>query len=112
MNKVAVGLLVIIAALAGSTEPVPAWEHRGHRAFVHGFWGPRVFLGPPAFWYPYTPPPVIVEATPAPQLYVEPPPAAPPYLYYCESPRGYYPSVPQCPGGWLQVVPRTGPPAS
>jgi len=65
MNKVAVGLLVIIAALAGSTEPVPAWEHRGHRAFVHGFWGPRVFLGPPAFWYPYTPPPVIVEAAPA-----------------------------------------------
>jgi hypothetical protein len=112
MNKVAVGLLVIIAALAGSAGPVPAWEHRGHRAFVHGFWGPRVFLGPPAFWYPYTLPPVIVEAAPGPQVSVQPPPAAPQYWYYCESPRGYYPYVPQCPGGWLEVVPRTGPPAS
>ncbi|WP_460595691.1 hypothetical protein [Geomonas sp. Red276] len=27
------------------------------------------------------------------------------YLYYCENPPGYYPSVPQCPEGW-EVIPR------
>ena len=112
MKTVAVGFLVSIAVLAGSAGPAPAWAHDGHRAFVHGFWGPRVFLGPPAFWYPHTPPPVIVEPAPAPQVYVQPPPAAPPYWYYCEGARGYYPYVSACPGGWLQVVPRTGPPAS
>jgi len=111
MNNVAVGLLVSIAALARSVGSAPAWEHRGRGAFVHGSWGPRVFLGP-TLWYPYTPAPVIVEPPP-PQVYGQPPPATPQYWYYCESPRGgYYPYVPQCPGGWPQMVPRTGPPAS
>ena len=26
--------------------------------------------------------------------------------YYCQNPAGYYPSVPQCPSGWLQVAPQ------
>ena len=85
--------------------------------------GPRVFfgigVGPvfppypvypyPLYPYPYPAPPVIVEQPP-PVIVQSPPPAPPPqYWYYCEDPKGYYPYVPQCPRGWMQVVPRTSP---
>jgi hypothetical protein len=130
MRRFALGLLMV-AALLGSFGPALAWDGR-HHGFVHGFFGPRVFVGPhffvgprvfvgAPFWYPYPyyppwypypyyPPPVVVEPTPAPQVYAQAPPPAQQYWYYCEDPRGYYPYISQCPGGWLQVVPRTGPP--
>jgi hypothetical protein len=78
----------------------------------------RVFLSPGLvvpfgpFWAPYAEPyaypyrspsaypPVVIQ--PPPQVSVQPPPP-PPMWYYCEHPRGYYPYVPQCPGGWRQV---------
>ncbi len=96
------------------------------------FHGPRVFIGPrfhvgprvyPYRGYPYygpyyyggyyygyappvvaPPPPVVV--TPPPTSYVERPPAAQ-YWHYCHDPAGFYPGVQQCPGGWVQVPPRT-----
>ena len=42
-----------------------------------------------------------------PPDYVQPPQQDPDYWYYCEDPRGYYPYVPDCPGGWMKVVPNT-----
>ncbi len=91
-----------------------------------GFVGSRVFVGPrfyaypyygpyyaPYYAYPYYPyydpePPVVVTPPPvAPLSYVEQAPPASQYWHYCQNPAGYYPQVPQCPGGWIQVAPRS-----
>ena len=52
--------------------------------------------------YPYVPPPVIVEPSAPP---VQEVPATPPAStwYYCDSARGYYPYVKECPEGWRSV---------
>jgi hypothetical protein len=88
--------------------------HRGH-GFHHGVRGPRVrvgiglgtFWGPSwgggPYWPHYAYPPVVV----APPLVVVQP--SPHYWYYCDASQAYYPYVPQCPGGWRQVLP-TPPP--
>lgn len=34
----------------------------------------------------------------------------PQYWAYCSSAQGYYPYVPECPGGWLPVLPTSTPP--
>ncbi len=78
----------------------PAW---GPAYYGPGYWGPR-YYAPPVY---YAPPPVIVQ--PAPQ-YVERAQTDDDYWYYCETPRGYYPYVRSCPGGWMRVVPDTVPP--
>src|SRR5262249_46280687 len=69
-----------------------------------------VWLGLGPSWgpsWPYDDPPVV--AAPPVAVYVEPSlsdPVPPQYYwYYCENPQGYYPSVPQCPGGWRPVTP-------
>jgi len=36
--------------------------------------------------------------------------AQPEYWAYCQSAQGYYPYVPECPGGWLPVIPTSTPP--
>ncbi len=65
----------------------------------------------PAPWY-YAPPPVVYA--PPPVVYAPPPvvvqPAQPAYVsqpnpnwYYCDNPKGYYPYVATCNGGWRQV---------
>ena len=125
------GIIVMLAALlvasAGSSY---AWGGRGfggfhggfHRGFhggfhrgFHGFGGPRIAIGVGVgpFWgpywgpygypyaYPYAYPPVVVA--PSTQLSVAPPPQG--SWYYCDNPAGYYPYVPQCPGGWRPVAP-------
>ncbi|MBI3329084.1 MAG: hypothetical protein HYZ81_20570 [Nitrospinae bacterium] len=104
---------VLTALLVGSAVPGYAWHtFRRHHVFI----APRLVvpipLGVP-YWTPYLAPPVVVAPPP---VYVEqpPPPQSPPppqYWYYCEDPKGYYPYVQQCPGGWMQVVPSTIPPA-
>ncbi len=62
---------------------------------------------PPAYYYPQT---VIVNQPPAwtPGTTVVSPGNAAGYWYYCESARGYYPYVPQCPEPW-RPVPATPP---
>ena len=120
-----VGTIVLLAVLLlASAGPSHAWGRHGvggfHRGF-HGFRGPRItvgiwpFWGPAWGWGPYWAPyaypnaysPVVVA--PPPQVYVQPSPPAsaqpspPASWYYCEHPQGYYPYVPQCPGGWRQV---------
>ena len=44
---------------------------------------------------------------PWPYWYYYPPPSSAPSQYwaYCQDPEGYYPYVPDCPGGWITVVP-------
>lgn len=46
---------------------------------------------------------VIIERN----YYPPPPPPRrrPVYYYYCRHPEGYYPRVPNCPSGWLRVLP-------
>jgi hypothetical protein len=118
------GAALLLGALAAGDGS--AWE-RGRAGFHHhGFHGPRVFIGPrvfvgPRFFvgpryypyyaypYPYYPyydyePPVVV--TPPPTDYVQREPQ-PGYWYYCQDPAGYYPTVATCPGGWVQVAPRS-----
>jgi hypothetical protein len=92
--------------------------YRGHYGGRLGWWW---IVGGVYYWYPqpiypypdpYVPPvvvrpPVVVAPQPAP-----PPQAAPRQpantWYYCESAKGYYPYVPECPGGW-RPVPATPP---
>jgi hypothetical protein len=113
MTKRWIGFLVAIAVLVGGVAPAQAWivHHRFHGP--HVFVGPRVFVGPSPWWYPYPYywPPVVAQPSP-PQVYVQPPetPPAESYWHYCENPKGYYPYVSQCPGGWMRVVPQPNPP--
>jgi hypothetical protein len=62
------------------------------------YWAPYPYAYP--YGYPYAYPPVVVQ--PSPQVSVQPPPS-PPSWYYCDNPKGYYPYVQQCRGGWRQV---------
>jgi hypothetical protein len=67
------------------------------------YWGPYWggYWRPYAYGYPYAYPPVVT--VPSTQVYVQP--SAPASWYYCDNPQGYYPYVPQCPGGWRAVAP-------
>lgn len=115
---------VAAAALAASAllgaAPALAHGHGGGRVhfgiglnFGPPYWGP--YWGP-AWYYPppyYYPPAVVVAQPPAPPVYVErsdQPAQSQGYWYYCESSRGYYPYVKECPGGW-KAVPPAPPPA-
>jgi hypothetical protein len=130
-GMVTAGLGVLLLAASGMWDEAEAdRRHRGrhHHHGFHGghFHGPRVFIGPRfhvgprvhpyyspyyygGYYYGYappvvvTPPPVVV--TPPPTTYVERPPTQ--YWHYCQDPAGYYPDVQQCPGGWVQVPPRS-----
>jgi hypothetical protein len=109
-GRVLIALCLALALGAAIVEPSQAWErHRpswGHHGWgaPHVWWGPRVYIGPPVVWVPapYYRAPVVVESPP---VYVQQPPAATGYWYYCQDPRGYYPYVSQCPGGWTAVAP-------
>lgn len=88
----------------------------GYYGFRAGFYGP--YWGWPGFgpWgYPYAYPYGYSYPYPYPYSYSSPayPSAALPapsqpqqsYWYYCQDPKGYYPYVQSCPGGWVQVTP-------
>ncbi len=66
--------------------------------YPYGYVPPPVYYAPPAY---YAPPPVYYT----PPAYA-PTPGAPPAQswYWCDNPRGYYPNVQACPGGWRQVA--------
>jgi hypothetical protein len=92
-------------------------SHGGAKFFV-GF-GPVWWWGWPGWpayypyyypYYPYYPYPYYPYYPPAEYMQQETAAAPPYYWYYCEGAQAYYPYVQQCPGGWLQVVPRTGEP--
>lgn len=125
MNKPSKLLIGLALAAAGALCAGSAFAHRSRVHVGLGFhfgpyWGPA-FWGPPHWYYPapvyyhpapvyYQPAPVIV-APPAPTHYVErDQPLQSGYWYYCETSRGYYPYVKDCPGGW-KAVPPAPPPA-
>jgi hypothetical protein len=116
MRRLAAVVLTMVALLmAVGTLPADADSRRHHHhprphaathVFIGGGFGPAWRYDP--FWAPayvYTPPPVVVEGPP--MVYIE---RQPSYWYYCQDPQGYYPSVEQCPGGWVQVAPQPAAP--
>lgn len=146
--SVLTGLLVSLMLISNLAQAHPPGHRGGWRGGVGIYMGsPFPFYGPPppfayAYGYPYgypyaySPPTVIVQQPPQPQVYIEqgngvistpdasaPPPAqaAPAatagnnntqgYWYYCEQSDGYYPYVKECAAGWKQVTP-TPPPAT
>jgi len=108
MRKTFVILLLAVAVLAITSTPGDAHWRGGVYVGVGPYWRPYPH---PYYWYPppyyvYRPPTVVVEQ---PAVYVErpPAPAAPTaYWYYCESGKGYYPTVPSCAEEWIKVPER------
>jgi hypothetical protein len=118
-SKLLIGLALAAAGVLGAGSAL-AWHH-GPRVIV-GFnvgpyWGPSwgPYWGP--YWGPaYYPAPVyypspVVVSPPAPAQYVErsDQPLSSGYWYYCETSRGYYPYVKDCPSGWKAVPPAPAP---
>jgi hypothetical protein len=109
-----VGVDVVI----GTPWPRPVYPaYPTYPAYPY-WYGPR-YYGPrypyPVYGYPpavVVPPPVVVSPPP-PVVYVERPPEpaapVPGYWYWCGDPQGWYPNVPECPGGWQPVPPRAEP---
>jgi hypothetical protein len=97
-----------------------------------GYWGPRYgvyygglgYWGGPGYWggawpyalgaayaAPYAYAPLVVNAAPAPQVFVQQDAAAAAaaadsYWYYCTQPAGYFPYVKDCTQAWMKVVPQ------
>ncbi len=108
-KAVSIAVVTTILLLVGS---MPALAHGyGHGGIWIGpGWGPG-WWGP-AYPYPYyAAPPVVIQQQPQPPTeYIMPEQAeAPSYWYFCQNPKGYYPYVKQCPGGWMKVVPQPAP---
>jgi len=110
MTKRGIGFVVAIAVLLLAVVPVPAYAW---------WYGPHVWFGAPwyPYPYPYYAPPVVVQPSPPvvvqpspPPTYMQPPAqASEPSWYYCQSSKGYYPYVKECPGGWTRVAPEPKP---
>lgn len=111
-GPLAVGLVALIALLASTAMPGDA----GGRVFVGvGVGVPLWYPYPYAYPYPvYAPPvyapPVVVQSPPPAYVQQEAPASSQTqYWYYCQGAQAYYPYVRECPDGWMQVVPQTGP---
>lgn len=97
-------------------------HHRHHHDHIFlgigGFYDPWFWGGPALYGYrgygyftPYYSNPPIARIPAFPPIYVqqrETIKAQPKtnYWYYCQNPEGYYPTIKECPGGWLQVAPQ------
>ena len=120
---VALVVLVLIPVLVLPGEAWAggaAWHGGGHGGWHGGWhggccWAAGAFalglgvgvlatapLWYPAYGYPAYSYPVYSYPAYAAPAYQAPPPAG---WYYCQNPQGYYPSVPECPGGWMTVTP-------
>ncbi len=107
MRTAAIALLI---ALVGVIASEPAEAHGRSRVgiglhFGSPFWYPWWYYPPPYYYYP----PASVYVPAQPTTYIEQnPPAAQDqagWWYYCETSRGYYPYVKECPAGWQRVPP-------
>ena len=110
-SKLLIGLALAAAGVLGAGSAF-AWHHGPRVVFgfnVGPYWGP--YWGPP-YYSPYYYPAPVVVSPPAPAQYVErsDQPLNSGYWYYCETSRGYYPYVKECPSGW-KAVPPAPPPA-
>ena len=102
--------LAVLLALAAGFASDPASAHGrsrvtvgigvgvGYPYWASPFWGPWYY--PPPVYYS---PPMIVSP-PAPVTYVEQANTSN-WWYYCETAKGYYPYVKECPAGWQRVPP-------
>ncbi len=125
-SKLLISLAIGAAGVLGAGSAL-AWHHGGPRVSIGfgfgpywggpGYWGPGYwgpgYWGPPYYPYyaapAYYPAPIVV-APPAPTQYVErEQPMQSGYWYYCETSRGYYPYVKDCPSGWKAVPPAPAP---
>ena len=107
-----IAAIAFLLALGGVLASEPAEAHGRARVsvgvgFGYPFWGP--YWGP---WYPppyaYYPAPVVVRSEPV--TYIEQGGNTSSieqngWWYYCETSRGYYPYVKECPAGWQRVPP-------
>ena len=93
-----------------------AWRHEKYMGRYGWWWitgGMLYFYEEPVYPYPLVVPDVVyelpVDDQPPPE-YSQQPPEDPDYWYYCEDPKGYYPYITECPGGWMTVVPQPAAP--
>jgi hypothetical protein len=116
MRTAALALLLVLVGVSASESAQAHGRTRLHLGFHFGaphFWGP--YWSPwwyhPAPYY-YHPAPVYVPAQPTTYIEQGSAPAADSggWWYYCDTARGYYPYVKECPSGW-QRVPPAPPPA-
>jgi len=106
-------IMVFLLGVGMSQVAQAHWRGHGRHGNVDIIIDPLgwMYYPPPQYYYP---PPVYVSPPPPP-VYIEQAPArpvAPPtenYWYYCTNPQGYYPTIRECPGGWLKVVPKIQP---
>src|SRR5208283_790209 len=105
-------VFAVVALLMASALQGHAWDHfRGDIYIGPGWYDPTApnpyYVQPPVVIQQQ--PPVYVQPTPQ---YIQPGPQQEEqaYWYFCRDPRGYYPYVKQCPGGWLKVIPSSTPP--
>ena len=113
-SKLLIGLALAVAGVFAAGSAM-AWHHHGPRVSIGLGFGP--YWGPGPFWAPYPyyyAPPVyapVVVSPPQPVQYVErnDQPLQSGYWYYCETSRGYYPYVKECPSGWKAVPPAPPP---
>lgn len=103
-QKILLALLVLI--FVGTGSALAHGVRGGVGVYFGPAWGPWFY--PPPYYYqpqvivvPQSPPPVYIEQN---QAAPEPAPAQQ-YWYYCNSAKGYYPYVKECPGGWQKVLP-------
>ena len=92
------------------------WRHEKYMGRYGWWWitgGMLYFYAEPVYPYPLVVPDVVYELPvddQPPQEYTQQPPEDPNYWYYCEDPKGYYPYITECPGGWMTVVPQPAAP--
>ena len=109
-SKLLIGFTLAAAGLLGAGSAF-AWHHGPRVVFgfnVGPYWGPWPYYYPAPVYYPAAP---VVVSPPAPAQYVErtDQPQSSGYWYYCETSRGYYPYVKECPSGWKAVPPAPAP---
>jgi hypothetical protein len=113
------GIILLATSLALPTNAESHGGGHGGHGGDAGWWGLGIGLGLgweaahvfnpyyypayPVYYYQASPPPVMVAPPPGTTASAPtaPPPAA--NWYYCDSARGYYPNVRQCPEGWRMI---------
>lgn len=100
-----VGVLASESAQAHGRGRLSLGFHFGAPYYWGPYWGPW-WYHPAPYYYPG--PTVVVPAQPT--TYIEQGNESSGWWYYCDTARGYYPYVKECPSGW-QRVPPAPPPA-
>ena len=113
MRIAVIALLLALGAMVAS-EPAEAGRTRVTVGVGFGFgypyWGPWGPWGP--WYYPppyYYPSPVVVRSEPVTYIEQGSPQVTEQrggnWWYYCDTTKGYYPYVKECPAGWQRVSP-------